>query len=710
MVPACLSRRGHRDRCLDRREGRSGQRLRRLQGLHHRLPVRHRQLRAGFREGAEVRSLRRRPRLCDGLPYRCDHLYRRRLDRAGAHEAVGGQGRQPADRVRRTTMAWTGKILRVNLTNGTCTPEPVNMIWARYYLGQRGLATKYFTEEVDPKVDPLSPANKIIWATGPLTGTMASTGGRYSVITKGALTGAIACSNSGGYWGAELKMAGWDMIVFEGKAAKPVYLFIENDTAQLLDADWLWGKSVWETEPAIKSRHQDPQIRVSSIGRAGETGCLYAGVINDLHRAAGRSGVGTVMGSKNLKAIAVRGTKGVGNIRDPKAFMKATTAAKKVLADNAVTGQGLPKYGTQVLMNVINEIGALPTRNHRDVQFEGAKDISAEAMHAPRRTDGKPNLVTNQACFGCTIACGRISKMDEKHFTVVNKPQYWGASGGLEYENAWALGAANGVNDLEALTYANFVANEDGFDPISFGATVGAVMELYEMGVLKKEQIGVEAEWGSAKALAFLAEQTVTGQGFGKEVGLGSKRLCAKYGHPELSMTVKGQEFPAYDSRGIQGMGLAYATSNRGACHLRGYTVASEVLGIPVKTDPLVTEGKPALVKAFQDATAVFDSSGLCLFTSFAWTLQDIAPQLQAACEGDWSLENLNVVGERIWNLERDFNNAAGLTKKDDDLPPRLKTEPAKTGPAKGKVNGIDKMRPEYYELRGWTPEGVPKG
>jgi aldehyde:ferredoxin oxidoreductase len=605
-------------------------------------------------------------------------------------------------------MSWTRKILRVNLGKGTCNAEPLNMEWAKLYIGQRGLATKYFTAEVSPKVDPLSPDNKLIFATGPLTGTMASTGGRYSVITKGPLTGAIACSNSGGYWGAELKMAGWDMVIFEGKSPKPVYLHIENDKAELVDAADIWGKTTWDTEGLLKKKYQDPQMRVSSIGRAGENACLFACVINDLHRAAGRSGVGAVMGSKNLKAIAVRGTKGVGNIKDPAAFFKATNAAKKVLADNAVTGQGLPKYGTQVLMNVINEMGALPTRNHRDVQFEGAKDISAEAMHAPRKTDGKPNLVNNQACFGCTIACGRISKMDETHFTVVNKPQYWGASGGLEYEAAWALGSANGVNDLEALTYANFIANEDGFDPISFGATVGAVMELYDLGVLKKEQLGIEAPFGSAKALTFFVEQVAKGEGFGKEIGMGSKRLCAKYGKPELSMTVKGQEFPAYDSRGIQGMGLAYATSNRGACHLRGYTVASEVLGIPVKTDPLVTEGKAGLVKAFQDATAVFDSSGLCIFTSFAWTLQDVAPQLQAACEGDFSLDNLNVVGERIWNLEREFNLAAGLTRKDDDLPPRLKTEPAKTGPAKGLVSGIDKMLPEYYELRGWNKEGVP--
>ncbi len=604
-------------------------------------------------------------------------------------------------------MAWTRKILRVDLTNGTCKSEPLNMKWADEYLGSRGLGTKYLASEIDPKVDPLSPDNKLIMATGPLTGTMASTGGRYTVITKGPLTNAIACSNSGGYFGAELKMAGWDMIIFEGKSPKPVYLSISDDKAELKDASHLWGKTTWYTEEHIKKAHQDPQMRVSSIGRSGENLVLFACVVNDLHRAAGRSGVGAVMGSKNLKAVAVRGTLGVGNIKDPKGFMAAAKAAKKVLADNAVTGQGLPTYGTQVLMNVINEVGALPTRNHRDVQFEDARKISAEAM-AEKRSDGTTHLVNNQACFGCTIACGRVSKVERGHFTVVNKPEYWGASGGLEYESAWSLGASNGVSDLEALQYANMVCNEDGFDPITFGATVSAVMELYEMGVLTKEQIGIEAPFGSAKALAYLAEITARGEGFGKEVGQGSKRLTAKYGHPELSMSVKGQEFPAYDGRALQGIGLNYATSNRGACHVRGYTVASEVLGIPVKTDPLATEGKPDLVKAFQDATAVFDSAGICLFTSFAWTLADVQPQLQAGCEGEWSMDKLGVVGERIWNLEKQFNLAAGLTAKDDDLPPRLKTEAAKTGPAKGMVSQVEKMKPEYYKIRGWDEQGVP--
>ncbi len=605
-------------------------------------------------------------------------------------------------------MGWTGKVLRVDLTKGTCAPEDLNREWADQYMGQRGLASKYLAEEMDPKTDPLSPDNKMIFATGPLTGTCASTGGRYSVITKGPLTGAIACSNSGGYWGAELKFAGWDMIILEGKSKKPVYLCITDDKAELLDASEIWGKSVWDTDAWIKTRHQDPQMHVSGIGIAGENGVLFSCIINDLHRAAGRSGVGAVMGSKNLKAIAVRGTGGV-KVDDFPAFLAATSAAKEVLAGNAVTGEGLPTFGTQVLMNVINEAGALPTRNTRDVQFDGAHDISAEAMAEPSGKNGKPNLLANQACFGCTIACGRISKVNEEHYTVQNKPEYWHASGGLEYEAAWALGAATGVNDLDALTYANFICNEQGIDPISFGATVGAAMEMYEDGTLTdKDTGGLKLKFGSAEALTTAVELTGKAEGFGAELGLGSKRLCDKYGKPELSMTVKGQEFPAYDPRGIQGMGLTYATSNRGACHLRSYTVSSEILGIPEKTDPLVTDGKADLVKAFQDATAAVDSSGLCVFTTFAWTLEDIAPQVDGALPGNWSVDKLLEVGERIWNLERQFNLQAGFTAKDDNLPKRLLKDAAKTGPAKGLVSGLKKMLPEYYAARGWTKEGVP--
>ncbi len=605
-------------------------------------------------------------------------------------------------------MSWTQKILRVNLTEGSCTAEPLNMEWANEYLGQRGLASKYLVEEVDPKVDPLSPENKMIMATGPLTGTMAATAGRYSVITKGPLTGAIACSNSGGFLGQEFKNAGWDMIIFEGKSPKPVYLWIENDKAELRSAEAIWGKSAWETDDILHQIHQEPQMRIACIGRTAENGCLFSAVMNDKHRAAGRSGVGTVMASKNLKAVAVRGTLGVGeNLKDATAFMKAVNDGKAVLAENAVTGQGLPTYGTQVLMNVINGVGGLPAYNMKNAGFEGAENISGEAMHEPRKSDGKPNLTTNAACFGCTIACGRISTVDKTHFTVENKPEYWGASGGLEYEAAWALGADTGVDDLDTLTYINFLCNEDGFDPITFGSTVAAAMEMFEDGVLTTEHTGgIELNFGSAEAFVAATEALIAGTDFGRDLALGSKRLCEKYGRPELSMTVKGQEFPAYDPRGIQGIGLNYATSNRGACHLRGYTIASEVLGIPVKTEQTDTDGKPELVKAFQDATALVDSSGLCLFTTFAWGMDNIAPQIDAACEGDWSVEKCLEVGERIWNMERQFNNDAGFTSNDDKLPKRMLETAIVGGPTDGQVNRLGEMLPKYYEIRGWTENG----
>jgi aldehyde:ferredoxin oxidoreductase len=344
------------------------------------------------------------------------------------------------------------------------------------------------------------------------------------------------------------------------------------------------------------------------------------------------------------------------------------------------------------------------------VQFARANDISGEAMHAVRK-DGTKNLVTNAACFGCTIACQRVSKIERSHFTVKDRPQYQVASGGLEYENAWALGANTGVNDLEAITFANFICNEQGMDPITLGATISAAMEMFEAGALTtKETGGIELRFGNAEALVQITELTAKGEGFGREIGLGSKRLCEKYGHIEMHMGVKGQEFPAYDSRGIQGMGLTYATSNRGACHLRSYTVASEVLGIPEKTDPLETTGKAGLVKAFQDATAAVDASGLCIFTTFAWSMEDIAPQVNGACEGDWTVESMLEMGERIWNMERQFNLAAGFTGADDTLPKRILKDAAKTGPAKGKVNELGKMLPEYYQLRGWNAEGVPTG
>jgi len=596
-------------------------------------------------------------------------------------------------------MSWQRRILRVNLSEGRAVPEPLNMEWAQDFLGERGLATKYLMENMDPSADPLGPDNVLIFATGPLSGTMASTSGRYAVVTKGPLTGAIACSNSGGKFGAELKFAGYDLLLLEGRAERPVYLHIVDDLVEILPADEIWGTSVWDTDAWLKQRHQNPQLKVAAVGVAGERGVKFACVVNDLHRAAGRSGVGAVMGSKNLKAIAVHGSVGV-KVDDPKRFMQAVKETKAVLWDNAGRAE-LERVGTNAMIDVMQEFGGLPTRNFQEVQFEGVENINPSAMSA-RKPNGHTNLLTNKACFGCTIACGRIAHIDKEHFTVVNRREYWHASGGLEYETAYAFGPVVGVDDLDALTFAGYMMNEHGMDPISFGVTLAAAMELYEMGVITKEDTdGVALNFGSAEALSVMAEKTGKHEGFGRVLGLGSKRLCEKYGHPELFMGVKGQEFAGYDSRALQGMGLGYATSNRGACHLKHDMFAEDM-------EDQTGQGKAKPCKDSQDRVAAVDSTGLCLFTTGAWGLEEFAAQLDAACEGEWTAERLTMVGERVWNLERQFNLAAGLTRADDTLPRRLLETPAPSGTAKGRVNELDVMLPEYYEARGWTPDGEP--
>jgi len=597
-------------------------------------------------------------------------------------------------------MSWQRKVLRVDLTKGEIHQEPLNMEWANEYIGERGLATKYLWENMDPTVDAMSPENVLIFATGPLTGTMASTSGRYAVVTKGPLTGAIACSNSGGKFGAELKFAGYDMLILQGKSPEPVYLHISDDNVELRSADQIWGQTVWKTEDWLKSHHQDPQMKVASIGIAGENGVRYACVVNDLHRAAGRSGVGAVMGSKNLKAIACRGTVGVKVDKDPAKFMQVVKETHEMLADNAGR-KGLTKYGTNAMLTSMQKFGGLPTNNFQEVQFEGADKIDARAMMKPNE-HGHTNLLTNKACFGCTIACGRIAHIDKEHFTIVNRKEYWHASGGLEYETAFALGSVCGVDDIDAATFAGYLMNEHGMDPISFGVTLACAMELYEKGAItKKDTGGVELKFGNAEALTIMAEKTGTYEGFGKDIGLGSKRLAEKYGHPELAMVVKGQEFAGYDSRALQGMGLGYVTSNRGACHLKHDVFAEDM-------EDTGHKGKAKPCKDSQDNIAAIDSSGLCIFTTAAWGLGDFARQIDAACEGDWPEERVRECGERTWNLERQFNLKAGLTKADDTLPKRLLEDPVPSGTAKGNVHALDKMLPEYYKLRGWGDDGVP--
>jgi len=587
---------------------------------------------------------------------------------------------------------WTGTILRVNLAEGTVKKEALNLRDARLYLGGRGLGTKIMMDEVDPGVDPFSPDNKLIFMTGPLTGTLAASPGRYEVITKAPLTGTIGASNSGGHFGPELKFAGYDGVIFEGRAEKPVYLWINDDYVELRSAEHLWGKNTFDTTDELLKETSD-DARVACIGPAGEKLVLFAAVINDKHRAAGRSGLGAVMGSKNLKAVAVRGTKSI-EVADPEGFLEKCKDIRRKLKQHPVTGTGLPTYGTEILINILNQSGALPTRNWRDGgYFEHADDIGGETLR-------EKYLVRNKGCFGCSIGCGRVTKIPEGKFK--------GFGEGPEYEAAWAYGAACGVRDLAAISRANFICNELGIDPISMGATIACTMEMYEKGILSKKDVGRDVPFGDAEAIVELTRMTGLREGFGNKLAEGSYRLASSYGHPELSMSVKKQEMPAYDARGVQGMGLEYATSNRGGCHVRGYLTSPEILGIPQKLDPLVTTDKAAWLKTFQDLTGVVDSCGICLFTTFALGLPDISSMLRTALAWDCSDEDVLKIGERIWNLERMFNLKAGFTKADDTLPPRLLNEPLKSGPARGKVVELDVMLKEYYEIRGWDKDGVP--
>ncbi len=583
---------------------------------------------------------------------------------------------------------YTGKVIRVNLTNQSISKESLDLDLAKQFIGGRGLGTKMFCNEVDPKVEALSPENKIFIATGPLTGTFTPTGGRYMVVTKSPLTGTIASSNSGGKWGAELKFAGYDVIILEGKAEKPVYLNINDEEVTIKSAEFIWGKLVTEATDKL-NEIEGSQAKVLTIGPAGEKLSKISCIMNDYDRAAGRSGVGAVMGSKNLKAIVVKGTHRV-DISKPDDLKELLKTLQKKLKDNGVTGQGLPTYGTAVLVNIINENGVFPVNNFQKSQFDLAEDISGETL-------SEKYLVRKKGCFACPIACGRHVKMDDVEV------------GGPEYETIWGFGGDCGINNMESIIKANFWCNEYGLDTISASTTIAAAMELVEKGKISLEEQGnTPLRWGNSEATVYWTKMMGSREGLGDKLAEGSYRLCEMYGMPELSMSVKKQEIPAYDPRGIKGQGLAYATSNRGGCHVRAYLISPEILGAPEKLDRLSYENKPLWVKIFQDLTATIDSLGTCLFTSFVLNAEDYADMLSAVTGNAYTAESILKAGERIWNLERIFNYKSGLSFKDDTLPNRLLHDPIPEGPSKGHVFELDQLLQDYYLLRGWDSEGAP--
>jgi len=588
--------------------------------------------------------------------------------------------------------AWTGTILRVNLTSGKIAKEPLNVKNAHAYIGARGLAAKMLFDEVDPNIDALSPENKLFFAPGPLTGTFAPNVGRYDVVCKSPLTGAIAASNSGGSFGPELKYAGYDMVIFEGRAPSPVYLWIKNDQVELRDAAALWGKEVPETTDLIREA-TDEEAKVACIGPAGEKLSRIASVMNEMGRAAGRSGVGAVMGSKNLKAIAVVGTGGV-KIGNKEWFDEAQKDASAKIKAHPVGGAGLKAYGTDVLVNILNSVGSLPTRNFHEAYFPTADKVGGESL-------AKNNLTRPRGCFSCIIECGRATK--------VTNPKYAGEGEGPEYETAWGFGPDCGIDNLDAVIKANYLCNDLGLDTISTATTIACAMDLYENGIITLQDTGgIPLNFGNPDLIVELVRMMGHREGFGDKMADGSYRLAEAFGHPEYSMSCKKQEMPAYDPRGVQGIGLHYATSNRGGCHVRGYTIAVEVLGNPVKMDQHTTEGKPDLVITFQNLTAALDSTGACLFATFGIGGDELACLLSGATGIRYTTEEFMKAGERIWNLERMWNLAIGMTSADDALPPRLINEPIPAGPSKGEVSRLNEMLPLYYRLRGWDENGIP--
>ena len=461
---------------------------------------------------------------------------------------------------------FAGEIIRVNLSTGEIKKEKLNEEWARLFIGGRGYGSKIIYDEVDPKVDPLALENKVVIATGPAGGSNAPASGRVMVITKGAETETIACSNVGGFLGPQLKQAGYDMVIIEGKAKKPVYLWINDGNIEIKDARKLWGKRTSEIEEVIK-QETDQKARVMNIGPAGVKLSRIANLMVDACRAAGRSGVGAVLGSKNFLAIAARGTKKV-ELFDPAETKKAVAQARKLLKDSEITNKNLPKYGTAIMVNIINERGGYPIRNAQDAYDDDAGVTGGEEI-------ADKILTKKWACAVCPIACGRV--------TEIKEGKYKGHHGeGPEYETTWALGLMCGVYDLNAITKANYLCNEFGLDTISAGVTIACAMELYDKGYIPEKDVPFPIRFGDGDTVVKLVQIMGERKGIiGDLLAEGSYRLAEHYGHPELSMSVKKQEIPAYDPRAFKAIGLNYATSNRGACHVRGYTISQEVVEWP---------------------------------------------------------------------------------------------------------------------------------
>lgn len=578
---------------------------------------------------------------------------------------------------------WTGKVLRINLTTQQITVDQPAVERYKKFLGGRGLGCEMLWREVPANVEPLSPENKLIFMTGPFTGTKVPTSGRFTVTSKSPLTGTVFDSNSGGIWGARLKKAGYDGLIVEGKSEKPVYITITETGAAIKDASGLWGLNVPETTSQIKQK-EGQGFSVACIGPAGENLVKLSCIMNDKTRALGRGGLGAVMGAKMLKGIAVTGQQEV-KTADPEKLEFVLYETNKWLKANPITSQGLPEFGTPVLVNLFNESGVFPAYNFRESQFAEAEKVSGETL-AEKHTVGK------RGCYGCPIKCTRVTRTTREE------------GEGPEYESIWALGPQCGISDLEAIAEANYLCNRLGLDTISVGSSIGCAMEMAE-----NKLIDIELKFGDSGKLTSLIEDIAYRRGFGDDLAEGTRLLAAKYNGEQYAMQVKGLELPAYDPRGLQGMGLGFATSNRGGCHLRAYLVGPEMLGVPKMVDRFAVNGKAGLTIFYQNINAAMDSLIICRFVGLAVSEEYFARLLTAVTGENYQPQDLHITGERIWNLERLYNLREGLSQADDTLPDRLLNEAVKSGPAKGYVVNLAPMLKDYYRFRGWDESGAPK-
>jgi len=611
---------------------------------------------------------------------------------------------------------YAGHYLEVDLTKGVVHKKEMEKEWARIYLGGTGVSSKILWERTTVDTDPLSPDNVLVVGTGPLTGAMFSPSGRMMFAARGPLTGVWAESHVGGFMGPEIKYAGFDFVIINGRSKKPVYLFMRDGKAELLDAAHLWGQETDKTTMMIREDHKDPSIETAVIGPAGENQVLYGAIIVDFYRAAGRAGLGTVMGSKNLKGIAASGSLGL-EAYDMEKYLEANAREMDKLKDPIWKDSlaSLRKYGTTDLVAIINEIGRLPTKNHWTGFYENAEDIGPEIIAEKYR-------IAQEACHGCAVGCKYVIRVKGGDYPT-------DPIGGPEYETLMAFGSNCLNNDVESVFHMGKRCDLLGLDTISCGKTIGFAMELYEKGILtKKDTDGLDLSWGNAAVQVELVEKIAKREGIGKILANGVRKAAEQIGGDawKYAVHVKGLEASGQDPRAHQSIGLTYATNVRGADHLRSISCIEE-LGYPkIAADRFGADKAEAILEIMspkhkgevvwdvEDLYALVDSAVICKYATM-WppvfyydTFVNVIPALTGMEEwGD--AKYVRTAGQRISHLRRAFNHRIGVTRKEETLPPRLLSEPMPTGPSKGGLPDLDEMLDEYYEFRGCDREtGYP--